>query len=467
MAYKTDQSIKTFSTALSKIADNVMITDPQGGIEYVNPAFEATTGYSSQEAVGQTPRILRSGKHTESYYKELWKTVLSGRVFRAITTNKKKNGDLYYADQTISPVQDDDGEIIHFVSVWKDITDRIAAEEKFKHLYDQLNSEKKKLEQVLSIEEGLHGIFEMNKLIDFVVEKTCAVLEAEKCSVMFIDQETQELCIKSHRGIEDSRMVEKNLKIGDPIEHLFKRHRKKEKDHDIQVGNSGSPKINGTIYQSETFLSVPIELKDHLLGIINVSDKKGKESNCFNELDLKILFMIVRQVSIAIENTRLYRELKYLSMTDPLTGIYNARHFIRILDFEIARARRYERGLSFLMIGIDQFKTYNDAFGQVEGDKLLKAISRIIKQNARETDLICRYTGDEFAVILPETRLEQARVAAERIREKISSMSAKRSITVSIGAAQCSTHTDRHDLIQRADHHLIAAKKQGKNQVAG
>ncbi|HLD69225.1 MAG TPA: diguanylate cyclase, partial [Candidatus Omnitrophota bacterium] len=418
----------------------------------------ATTGYGIQEAVGQTPRILRSGRQDAAYYQRLWETILSGKVFRATTANKKKNGQIYYADQTISPVKDETGKIVCFVSVWKDVTERIEAEEK-------LTYEKKKLEQVLGIEAGLHSILDLNKLIDFVVEKTCEVLEVQRCSVMFIDHESGELCIKGHRGIEESMIGESVLKIGDEIVNLIERQHKAKMHNNLSPKHSS--KIDGTLYQSEAFLSVPIELKDHLLGIINVSHKKGKHGDIFTDLDFKILLMIVRQVRIAMENAKLYRELKYISMTDGLTGIYNYRYFTQTIDYEIVRAKRYGRSLSLLMIDIDQLKTYNDTIGHLEGDKLIKSIAKVIKESVRTTDVACRYAGDEFAVILPETDLGQARNTAEKIRKKVAELSARQPVSVSIGLAESTTHTNRYDLIQKADSQLYAAKHHGKNQISG
>jgi len=187
MIDQSEQTLKILSMALREIGDNVMITDRQGVIEYVNPAFETITGYLSHEALGHTPKILRSGQHDVFYYKRLWGTILSGRVFRALTINRKKNGEIYYADQTISPIHDEKGEITHFISVWKDVTQHIMIEKKLENLNEELIFEKKKLEQVLNIEEGLHNTIDLHKLIDFVVEKTCGVLEADKCSMMFVD----------------------------------------------------------------------------------------------------------------------------------------------------------------------------------------------------------------------------------------------------------------------------------------
>ena len=117
------------SNAVEQTADAIFITDRDGIIEYVNPAFESITGYSRDEAVGQTPRILRSGKQPPAYYEDLWKTLSDGRVFRGAPINRRKNGDLCHAEQTITPIKDSEGRIAHFVSVLKDVTDRMRAEQ--------------------------------------------------------------------------------------------------------------------------------------------------------------------------------------------------------------------------------------------------------------------------------------------------------------------------------------------------
>ncbi len=117
------------SNAVEQTADAIMITGIDGTIQYVNPAFETVTGYSRGEAIGQTPRLFRSGQQAKEYYDTLWKTVLAGDVFRGSPINRRKNGDLYRAEQTITPIRDSEGRIEHFVSVMKDVTDRIRAEQ--------------------------------------------------------------------------------------------------------------------------------------------------------------------------------------------------------------------------------------------------------------------------------------------------------------------------------------------------
>lgn len=108
--------------AIEFTGDSVVITNRDGIIEYVNPAFEATTGYSAAEVMGRTPRLLKSGVHDSSFYAEMWQSLLAGQTFRGTVVNRKKTGQQYSAEQTISPVPDADGTITHFVSVLKDIT---------------------------------------------------------------------------------------------------------------------------------------------------------------------------------------------------------------------------------------------------------------------------------------------------------------------------------------------------------
>jgi PAS domain S-box-containing protein len=120
---QNEQELRKLSNAVEQTADSVVITNKEGVIEYVNPAFEETTGYSRKEALGQTPRILKSGMHDRSFYRKLWRRILNGQAFRGTIVNKKKDGELYWCEQTITPIKDRDGSITDFVTVIKDITE--------------------------------------------------------------------------------------------------------------------------------------------------------------------------------------------------------------------------------------------------------------------------------------------------------------------------------------------------------
>ena len=124
------EHVRRLSEAVERTADSVFITDLKGRIEYVNAAFEETTGYTREEALGQTPRILKSGLHDKAYYDQLWSTIHSGNVYAGTVINRKKNGDLYHAEQTVTPVREASGNLSHFVSVVKDVTELKKAKER-------------------------------------------------------------------------------------------------------------------------------------------------------------------------------------------------------------------------------------------------------------------------------------------------------------------------------------------------
>ena len=124
-----DEAVRRFSSAVEQTADAIYITDRNGVIEYVNPGFERITGYAKDEVLGQTPRVLRSGHHDAEHYRGLWATLLAGEVFRGTMVNRRRNGEIYYAEMTISPIKDPTGAATHFVAVGKDMTDRRMRQE--------------------------------------------------------------------------------------------------------------------------------------------------------------------------------------------------------------------------------------------------------------------------------------------------------------------------------------------------
>lgn len=131
---QSDDKIQMLTSAVEQTADSILITDKHGTVEYVNPAFEATTGYAREEIIGRTPRLLKSGVHDAAFYREVWAKISGGRVFRGTITNRRKNGEIYFAEQTITPMRDSSGEITHFVSVLKDLTEQRRMREQEFHM---------------------------------------------------------------------------------------------------------------------------------------------------------------------------------------------------------------------------------------------------------------------------------------------------------------------------------------------
>ena len=213
----------------------------------------------------------------------------------------------------------------------------------------------------------------------------------------------------------------------------------------------------------------PIVYKGQLIGVINVADKNAFGSATqpmFNELDLRILNDIAKEVAVAMQNVQTYFSLNVLSLTDPLTQIYNYRYFIRSLDREMKRAQRSGKSFCLVMIDVDGFKVYNDTLGHPAGDELLKKLSRIFLDSSRETDIVCRYAGDEFVLILPETKLDGALTVAEKIRQRVEETSFPRKVTVSVGVAEHEEGETCEEVILKVDKALYRAKAKGRNRVA-
>jgi diguanylate cyclase (GGDEF)-like protein/PAS domain S-box-containing protein len=131
---RAEAQMRKLSSAIEQTADAVMITDRRGVIEYINPAFERSTGFTPAEALGQTPRLVRSGKQGQSFYRKLWSTILAGDVFSDVLINRRKDGTFYYEEKTITPLKDADGRITHFISTGKDVTERMQAQEKLEFM---------------------------------------------------------------------------------------------------------------------------------------------------------------------------------------------------------------------------------------------------------------------------------------------------------------------------------------------
>ena len=160
-------------------------------------------------------------------------------------------------------------------------------------------------------------------------------------------------------------------------------------------------------------------------------------------------------------------EFEQLSVTDSLTGLLNRRYLQERLSEEIQRSRRHRFSLSFLMLDVDNFKSFNDTYGHLAGDAALRIVANILKENLRGDDVAARYGGEEFAVLLPQTRIDEASVIAERIRLQIERTDfPNRRITASIGIASSSANMNvPDDLIWAADRALYEAKENGRNKV--
>ncbi len=217
-------------------------------------------------------------------------------------------------------------------------------------------------------------------------------------------------------------------------------------------------------------LNLPIILGDKVSGLIHLA-KQDSEPFTRHELDITSQFTGIFITSI--KNALIHKRTEKLAFTDPLTELFNHRYFQETLNQEFVRAKRYSKPLSLMVIDIDFFKKFNDTYGHLVGDKVLRHVAKIFQHSVREQiDTVARYGGEEFGVILPETPLKGAVLFAERIREAVESSKIPHegkelSVTLSIGVS-CTEVTDCHktsDLVESADIALYSAKDGGRNQV--
>jgi diguanylate cyclase (GGDEF)-like protein len=218
-----------------------------------------------------------------------------------------------------------------------------------------------------------------------------------------------------------------------------------------------------------SILAVPMILRGKVIGMISTQNYQAR---AYTSEDMYLLEMLAAHAAIAIDNTRLFREVQLLALTDPLTGVNNRRQLYELGEREFARARRYGHPLAAVMIDLDSFKKANDTYGHTVGDQILISVTQRIREKIRDIDILGRYGGDEFVILLPVTDMVSACQVAERLRAAISESSYLTEgrpviITASLGVSVLSAKTPSLDvLIDQADVAVYIAKESGGNRVA-
>jgi diguanylate cyclase (GGDEF)-like protein len=218
--------------------------------------------------------------------------------------------------------------------------------------------------------------------------------------------------------------------------------------------------------ESASRMSIPLISFGQTLGVLTLH---SSEQNAFRESELQSLESVADICANSIQNAHYVERVKQLAYLDGLTGIFNRRFFeLRIME-EIERARRYGTGMAVIMADIDQFKRLNDEFGHLLGDEVLRQVSSLFHQQLRKIDVVCRYGGEEFAILLTQITAQQAIAIAEKLRRMVESFQfpgVPRTITISAGVAAFPTHgKTRDDMIRAADSGLYAAKQAGRNRI--
>ena len=322
----------------------------------------------------------------------------------------------------------------------------------------------KNIEAIRKFLKKLEGAESADSALQFLVEAASELLGAEKVSVVS-DSDSGLLQVRalSWPGTDTNSGI--SGRVYSTGESLLVSDIRS--DHRLK-GMSSSH------YRSSSFISVPILSNGNSFAVLNITDRE--DGSVFSGDDLGLAELLADVASIGLERHRFMESIEELqkeSVTDSLTGLGNRRHFERRMLSEVSRARRFGQPLSLIMLDIDDFKVYNDTYGHPVGDTTLSGLAQIMLDNVRAIDDVIRYGGEEFAVILPQTRIDMATVVAERIRAAANELkiegieeTTNEKFSVSIGVASFPIDArDEHELVNHADIALYIAKSEGKDRV--
>ena len=405
-----------FQAAFDQSYNSVVITDAGNNFEgpriiYANPAFQKMTGYTMNELVGKSPKILQGPLTDQRVIDEMRVCIKTGTHFEGSTINYNKNGAPYNVEWSISPIKDNVGIIQYYISVQKNITSYIKAQNERNLLAKALND-----------------------------SPDCVIITDVENKIVFVNT-----------GFESLTGYLENEVIG---------------SHPSVLWSEISP---------EQIIEPELRLSNSLLHFQTQSPNRRKDGTLFY-VDQSVAHIhddssnISHYVSFSKDSTdRLLNEhtLKDLASKDPLTGLLNRRAGEQLL-IQYDDYRKYHgKPVCLIMLDIDNFKKINDTFGHGVGDEVLKIISNTLLNEARYSDNVIRWGGEEFLIIVPDATLKETSVLTERIRKSIYDqvITEVGKVTASFGIAELLSSETTASLINRADKALYKAKLSGKNCV--
>ena len=310
-------------------------------------------------------------------------------------------------------------------------------------LNKQLQRRLGELQAVSQITEVVHSSLDFDRIGPLVLDIVSKVIDAQECCMFVIDRAKGETLFTANVGMPSDAV---NM------------------DRGVYAFSEGTE-------IPDTHFSCLSVLDHHSMMVVFCASSEVVEGLAAD--DRLVLQAVASELVVAIENSQLYKLTKRLAITDELTGLYNYRYLQQRLDEEIERAKRYHKDVSLLMLDIDDFKGFNDSHGHMAGDAALADVANVLLSLVREVDVVVRYGGEEFSIILPETDAAGAFVVAEKIRETMSLYEFEDAggqrcchLTCSLGLATYPSHAqDKESLLKLADGALYRAKEGGKDRV--
>lgn len=332
-------------------------------------------------------------------------------------------------------------------------------------MIDKDTEDKTKMLSALGrVQNAIERRLELEKVSEIVIEELAAMVTCSTCAMMLIEGE--EVKILAEKNFS-KQYGEVKSATNMPVLKYVVNTKQSVLTGDIASSPAAHCVPPGSAIRS--LMCTPVTIGDQVKGLFYLD---SGDENVFDEEDLIFVQLLAKGISIAMEGSFLRSQVQVLTVRDNFIGCFNRTKLEEDLEGEIARAKRYERPLSFLMIGIDWFKEYNDFHGDTKGNELLKKIVDIFTRNVRNTDKVYRYGREEFVILLPETEQENVMVVAKRLQKAIEQeqfegeqeSQPNKSITVSIGVASYPWDgNSKSEMLESAENALDRAKQAGGN----
>lgn len=341
-------------------------------------------------------------------------------------------------------------------------------------LTDQLEIRKRSIGQFYEFLRGIASTLDSQKVYQSLLKRFSDLMKAGRSSLMIFDPESNELALEVALGGDSANTDSIRLKLGEPIAGAVLSSGLplvvRDADNDPRV-----PHPRPGRYKSKSFISYPITLGLRKVGVINLTERV--DGLPYEIDDLMMLEMMAPHLALIIDRAEWARKaetFQQMSLTDPLTGLPNRRYLQDRLFEEVERSKRYNTPLSFMIIDIDRFKSYNDIYGHTNADRVLVKTAEILRGSIRAIDMSARFAGDEFCIVLPETELGDAARIAERLRKTICETEYGTEqgefmgqVTISTGISSFSASRQTPlSIMDSADRALYQAKTRGRNCVA-
>lgn len=328
---------------------------------------------------------------------------------------------------------------------------------------------------------AINSTLDVDKVLSLILDNLARVVPHDAANIALIDEHGL-LQIRETRGYQEPGLGDPVSSLRLPLNHSPLWQKAAETRKPLAISDTGQalewiaiPEVNWV----HSAASAPIFTKNSFIGLLNLA---SATPDFFKPGHVERLQAFADYAAMALEKAHLFERTQQLAVTDELTGLYNRRQVLYLAKNEYERSRRYQRSLSAIMIDIDQFKHINDTFGHPVGDRILRALAACCRANLRSVDLIGRYGGEEFLVLMPETNAAKAVEAAERIRRQVEAMRLPThkgavNVTISLGVATLSDNgpsatalpltgeVSLDQLIINADDALYSAKAAGRNRV--